>query len=59
MRPSVLISSEAATAAPMHSEPGQADRATLRSVLALLAIVGMAALLAVGALGGSFGSPLP
>ena len=59
IRPSVLISSDAAASAPRRHEPGQADPASLRAVLALLAIVGMAVLLALGALGGSFGSPLP
>jgi len=59
IRPSGLISSDAATSAPKRHEPGQADPAALRAGLALLAIVGMAVLLAWGALGGSFGSPLP
>jgi hypothetical protein len=58
IRPSVLISSDATVAVPSRHEPGQADQATLRTALALLTIVGMAVLLAVGAIGGSFGSPL-
>jgi hypothetical protein len=59
VRPSDLISSDTVAAASNRDEPIQADPATLRTVLALLAIAGMAVLLAMGALGGSFGSPLP
>jgi len=59
IRPSVLTSNDATAAAPGRSAVAQADPATLRAVLALLAIAGMGVLLAVGALGGSFGSPLP
>ena len=59
IRPTVLVSSDAAASAQNRHESGQADPATLRAVLALLAIVGMGVLLAWGALGGSFGSPLP
>lgn len=58
IRPSVLVSSDAVASAPRRHEPGQADPASLRAVLAFLAIVGMAVLLVLGALGGSFGSPL-
>jgi hypothetical protein len=59
VRPSGLSSTDAAAAAPRRDAAGPADPATLRTALALLAIAGMAVLLAVGALGGSFGSPLP
>jgi len=59
IRPSVLISSDAAAGVPKRHEPRRAEPSTLRTALALLAIAGMAVLLAVGALGGSFGSPLP
>jgi hypothetical protein len=59
IRPSVLISNDTTAAAPRGNAAAPADQATLRTVLALLAIAGMAVLLAVGALGGSFGSPLP
>lgn len=59
VRPSVLASSDASAAAPGRHGATSADPVTIRSILALLAIAGMAVLLAVGALGGSFGSPLP
>lgn len=59
-RPKAMTSNEAtAAASPVHHAASPADPATLRTVLALLAIAGMGVLLAVGALGGSFGSSLP
>ena len=59
-RPQVLISGET----PPGGSRGtpameQANPVTLRAMLALLTLAGMAILLAVGALSGSFGPPLP
>ena len=59
VRSSGLTSNDASAAAPGRQAAGAADPATLRTILALLAIAGMGVLLGVGALGGSFGSSLP
>lgn len=59
-RPQVLISGETPPGGARGTPAlQQANPVTLRAILALLTLAGMAILLAVGAFSGSFGPPLP